>query len=414
MANAKQPSETTTSLWQQVLLITVGTAFAIGLVLLVLYLFPSLTGADDNPLARAEAGQTLPVEFWLTDGDYFFHQQGRIRPPEEDILLDSYTITWDENGFRVPAMQAEQYPIVAFGDSFTEGTTVAQPWVDLLASELDTPVENLGYRGYGPKEIAFTAENFLGDDPRSWVLYMHFSGNDLSNANRPLDNNLTNRQPVSQLAWLTRQLISGTRAQVVENPTGQYDYPMPVIIGGGYYEIALLEDLLWWQVAPEGGFLDTNTFDVIGDALTTVETLAPDNACRAVIFAPSKEQIYYPYIHEDVRQWVRGIARQTVVNSRGTVVLEDMPLAEADEAEFIASLGDQRDALRALAEENGWLFIDLLEPFQQVAYERGIASESLLYYQYDGHWSPAGHELATQVISEFMREHADDCPLEIN
>lgn len=404
-----ETTKQSTPLWQKIVLVLGGTLFAFVMVLGLLALFPNLVGNDD-PLARNEAGTTLDVEFRLTDGDYFFHQQGRIRPPEEDTLLATYTLRWDENGFRIPAMQADTYPIAAFGDSFTEGTTVAMPWTDLLAQELNVPVENFGYRGYGPLEIASTAETYLGDDPRTWILYAHFSGNDLLNANRALDTELIGRNPIGQVAWLARQSLGGEQAQVIESEDGQYDYPMPVIIGGSYYEIALLEELLWWQIAPEGGFLGTDTFNVVADALDTVANEAPSEACRAVIFVPSKEQIYYPYIHEDVRQWVRGIARTPVTNS-GTVTLVDSPLAEEDEAEFIAHLGDQRDALRDLAEEQGWMFIDLLEPFQQEAFERGLAGEELLYYQYDGHWTPSGHELATEVIAQFMRDHSDECPL---
>lgn len=400
-----------TPIWQKIALIVGGTLFAFVMVLLLLTLFPNLVGNND-PLARTDAGRTLDVEFRLTDGDYFFHQQGRIRPPVEDTLLATYTLTWDENGFRIPAMQADSYPIAAFGDSFTEGTTVAVPWVDLLAEELGVPVENFGYRGYGPLEIAATAETYLGDDPRSWILYAHFSGNDLLNANRALDTELIGRDPIGQVAWLARQSLGGEQAQVVESEDGEYDYPMPLIIGGGFYEVAFLEELLWWQIAPEEGFLGTNTFNVVADALDTVADVAPDSACRAVIFVPSKEQIYYPYVHEDVRQWLRGIARTPVVNS-GTIVLQDAPMAEEDEAEFIAHLGDQRDALRELADLQGWLFIDLLEPFQQAAFERGVAEEDLLYFQYDGHWTPAGHELATEVIAQFMRDHSETCPLGI-
>ena len=333
-----------TPLWQKIALVAGGTLFAFVMVLALLALFPNLVGNDD-PLARNEAGTTLDVEFRLTDGDYFFHQQGRIRPPEEDTLLATYTLQWDENGFRIPVMQADSYPIAAFGDSFTEGTTVAMPWTDLLAQELNVPVENFGYRGYGPLEIASTAETYLGDDLRTWILYAHFSGNDLLNANRGLDTELIGRNPIGQVAWLARQSLGGEQAQVVESEDGQYDYPMPVIIGGSYYDIALLEELLWWQIAPEGGFLGTDTFNIVGDALDTVASEAPADACRAVIFVPSKEQIYYPYIHEDVRQWVRGIARTPTIN-RGRINLVDNPLAEEDEADFIAHLGDQRDALR--------------------------------------------------------------------
>lgn len=398
-----------TPLWQKIALIFGGTVFAVLMLWLLLTLFPNLIFGD--PLERSEAGTSADVEFRLTDGDYFFHQQGRIRPPEEDTLLATYSLSWDENGFRIPAMQADSYPIAAFGDSFTEGTTVAVPWVDLLASELNVPVENFGYRGYGPLEIASTAENYLGDESRSWVLYAHFSGNDLINASRAIDDSLINRDPLGQVAWLARQAVGGGEAQVVESADGNYDYPMPVIIGGSFYEIALLEDLLWWQVAPEGGFLGTTTFNVVADALEAVAEEAPDEACRAVIFVPSKEQIYYPYIHEDVRQWVRGIARTPQITDYNAIVLVDEAMAEADEAEFIANLGDQRDALAQLAEEQGWMFIDLLEPFQQAALERGIAGEELLYYQYDGHWTPSGHQLATDIIAEFMRDHSDDCPL---
>ncbi|MEM9953977.1 MAG: hypothetical protein AAF846_20375 [Chloroflexota bacterium] len=414
MTESSKQANTSASLWQRILLILIGTAVAIGIVGGVLIIFPEWVGLD--PSARGEAGTTLEVEFRLSDGDYFFYQQGRVRPPEEDTLLASYTISWGEDGFRVPAIQADSYPIVAFGDSFTEGTTVAEPWVDLLAIDLDTPIKNYGYRGYGPHEIAVVAENYLNpDEQQSWILYAHFSGNDLDNANRAVDDALILRNPFEQMAWLTRQATGGSdNARIVESPDGEYDYPMPVIIGSSFYEIALLEDLLWWQVAPEDGFLGTGTFNIVADALDTIDTNAPSDACRAVIFVPSKEQIYYPYIHEDVRQWVRGIARQPVVNSRGTILLEDAPLSAEDEADFIASLDDQRDALRTLAEQEGWLFIDLLEPFQQAALERGLAGESLLYYQYDGHWSPAGHQLATEIIADFMRENAENCPLEVN
>jgi hypothetical protein len=403
--------EKKTPLWQKITLIFAGTAFGLGMLLLLLYLFPNLI--QNAPGTRGEAGVTLAVEFHLSDGDYFFHQAGRIRPPAEDTLLASFTLSWDENGFRVPAVPAESYPIAAFGDSFTEGTTVAIPWPDLLAAELGVPVRNYGYRGYGPRENAETAKEFLGTEARSWILYMHFSGNDLMNANHALDEGLMERDPLGQVHWLVRQTL-GESATVVESPDNHYDYPMPVIIGGSYYEIALLEDLLWWQIAPEGGFLGTETVNVVGDALDTIKTASPEGACRAFIFAPSKEQIYYQYIHEESRRWLRGIARVPVINNAGRISLQDQAMLEEEEANFITHLSDQRDAMRELTEQHGWLFIDLLEPFEQAALEDGLAGQELLYFQYDGHWTASGNELATQVIADFMRDHSVECPLGLN
>jgi hypothetical protein len=400
-----------TPLWQKIALVLAGTSFGIGLLLLLLYLFPNLI--QNDPLERGEAGTSLPVEFHLTDGDYFFHQAGRIRPPAEDTLLASFTLSWDANGFRVPAVPADSYPIAAFGDSFTEGTTVAMPWPDLLAANLGVPVQNFGYRGYGPRENAETAREFLGSDSRSWILYMHFSGNDLLGANKSLDEELMGRNPIGEVQWLVRQTL-GERATVVENPDNHYDYPVPVIIGGSYYEMALLEDLLWWQIAPEEGFLATETVNVVGEALDTIRGVSPEGACRAFIFAPSKEQIYYQYIPEESRRWLRENARVPRVREDGRIALYEQAMPQEEEANFMAHLSDQRDAMRELAEQHGWLFIDLLEAFEQAALERGLAGQELLYFQYDGHWTPSGNELASQVIADFMREASADCPLGLN
>jgi len=392
-----------TSVWQKALLIIGGTVFALLISFGILTLFPNLAG---HPATRSEAGTTVEVEFRYSDGDMFFHQAGRIRPPEEDVVLSRHVLSWDVDGFRLPAMQAAHYPIAAFGDSFTEGTTVALPWPDTLAAELGVPVRNYGYRGYGPLEIAATAEEFAAQDERSWLLYAHFSGNDLMNANRALDQELMQRSPFGQVQWIAHRAGGNLEsAPIVTNEDDHYDYPMPVIIGGNFYELVFLEDLLWWQVAPEEGFLDSATFDVVGAALERVAESVAENPCRALIFVPSKEQIYYPYVHEDVRQWLRGVGRQAVRHDNGRIILEDVPLRAEDEADFISHLGDQRDALRQLAEEKDWLFIDLLEPFQQAA-----AKGQLLYYRYDGHWNQDGHNLAGQVIADFMRR-AEGCSL---
>lgn len=394
-----------TPFWQIALLIVGGVSFALLMVVGLLTLFPGLLNASQQ---RAEAGMTLDVEFSYLDGDMWSHQAGRIRPPEEDVTLAQYTLAWDANGFRVPQITAETYPIAAFGDSFTEGTTVARPWPDVLAAELTVPVRNYGYRGYGPKEIAQTAADYAADDPRDWVLYAHFSGNDLANANRSMREDLVERDPLARLEWLAIQ--AGNTVELSQNapqtsPDGNYDYPMPVIIGGNFYELVFLEDLLWWQIAPETGFAGTRTLQVVSESLQTMANQVSDTTCHAFIFVPTKEQLYYPYIHEDVRQWLRNVGRRGVVTQAGTIALQDAPINEADEADFIERLDDQRDAMQQLATENGWLFIDLLEPFKQE-----VAAGRLLYYRYDGHWNQAGHDLAASVIADAMR-NAEGCSL---
>lgn len=398
-----QSTSHSTSWLQRLALTTGGIAFAGLLVLLLLTAFPTLRY---DPAARGEAGTTVEVAFYMTDGDMFVYQPGRVRPPDEDVMLSRHVLAWDADGFRLPAQPATAYPIAAFGDSFTEATMVATPWPDVLAAELGIPVRNYGYRGYGPREIAATASQFAQVEPRQWVLYAHFSGNDLMNANRSIEQDLMARNPLGQVQWIARRAENNLEAaQILTNENDHYDYPVPVITNGNYYELALLEDLLWWQVAPPEGFLNNRTFDVVGDALATIAATIPDTTCRAVIFVPSKEQVYYPYIHEGERRWLRDNARALFLTERNTLQLRDAPFSAEDEGAFIAHLGDQRDALEQLAAEQGWLFIDLLAPFEARA-----AAGELLYYRYDGHWNQDGHDLAGTIIADFMRDVADCAP----
>ena len=390
-----------TPIWQKIILILSGFIVSAALVIGALILFPGLV---PDVSSRAEAGTTLEVTFRESDGDTFVLQRGRVHPPAEDVVLGQWTLQWDDNGFRIPAMTADQYPIAALGDSFTEGATVALPWTDMLASLLNVPVQNYGYRGYGAIEMAEVAQEFLAESERSWVLYAHFSGNDLTNANRT---EAIERSPLERMEWLLRQAGANAELMTIE-PSADAIYPVPVIIGGSYYEIAFYEELLWWQVAPEGGFLSTQTFNTIGTALDTIAAQVSDTTCNAVIFIPSKEQIYYPYIYESSRNLFNQSFHRTVIDNDNRVVLEGATLAREDVDAYIARLGEQRDAMRELAQLHGWLFIDLLEPFEQAT-----AQEQLLYYRYDGHWNQDGHNLAAQVIADFMQSYSDGCPINL-
>jgi len=161
-----------------------GIGMAFGLLLLALWLFPGLL-LDDNPdYHRPYASTSLAVEFRVSDGNMYDALPGSVRPLEEDTVLAAFTLAWDEDGFRVPRRAVETYPIAAFGDSFTEGFNVADPWPDVLDRLLDLPTRNYGYRGYGPIEVERAVREFGLSQPRRWIIYAYFSGNDLGDAVR--------------------------------------------------------------------------------------------------------------------------------------------------------------------------------------------------------------------------------------
>lgn len=395
---AEQSPSTPTPLWQKALLIVGGIAFAFLMVAVVLTLFPGLVGAND-PIERTSAGTTIDVEFRYNDGDLFAWMPGRIRPVEDNAIIAAYTIAWDDEGFRIPAMQADHYPIIVFGDSFTEGPNVGMPWPDLLATELDVPVRNYGYRAYGPREIAITAQEVAAEDAQApdWVIYAHFSGNDFAQANIPDDQLIDERSPVYLIPFLadpSRNRDDDTPL----NPDAQYDFPMPVIIGGNFYEMAILDAYIWWQIAPETGFENNNSYRSIAESLDTVRATVGDETCRVLLFIPTKGQLYYRYIHDGVRQFMRQNAQRPAVQENGNLDLEPYTVSEADEPDFISQFNDQRDAMAQMAAEHGWHFIDLVPAFTEA-----VANGELLYYQYDTHWNQAGHDLAARTIAAEMR-----------
>lgn len=391
-----ESSTATTSFWQKALLILGGVAFAVLLVVIGLMLFPQLIpGADFAE--RQYAGTTIEVTFTEMDGD-LFADGNRVRPLVENRTLEAYTLAWDADGFRVPARVADRYPIAAIGDSFTEGAQVPLPWPDRLAELLDTPVRNYAYRNYGPFESLDVVREYVAQEPREWLIYGFFSGNELGDMIRTEQQRISARTPEYLLPFLFER--AADRVPPLD-PERNYTYPMPVIVGGSYYDMAFNENWMWWQLAPEDGFADSATFDRMGQVLDVMaETVGPQT-CRTLVFIPSKLQLYWPYVDWNGRRYLLYVAQRPAPEGPdGLLLLRDAPLTDADDDALIARLNEQRDAVRDLADARGWLFIDLLDPFR----ERIAAEEALLYYRYDTHWNQAGHDLAAQLIAEALRD----------
>lgn len=402
-----KPVSEKTPLWQKIALMTGGILIAAVMVVGLLLAFPQLIPGSDYT-ERKFAGTVMQVEYRISDGDLFEFKPDEVRPlqPEEDMILEQYTLAWDEQGFRVPAIEADTYPIMAIGDSFTEGANVPVPWPDGVAQVLDVPVRNYGYRNYGPLEYQDVIRDYAASDPRTWVLYGHFSGNDLGDVMRTEEQKVAERDPLYLFPWLVKQAQGNVEREFADITKDHYTYPMPTVIGGNYYDLALHEHLLWWQRAPQNGFETSESYTILSDTLDLVDETLPD-ACKAFVFIPTKPQLYYRFIQWESRRWLLYVAeRPEPAGGDGVLQLNAAPLTDDDDTALIDDmLDDQRDAMRDLAESKGWLFIDLLEPFRE-----RVAQGELLYYKYDTHWNQAGHSLAADVIADALRNQPD-CPL---
>lgn len=365
--------------------------FVVGLLLVVLLirLFPSLEPGGQR--------------FFFTelDGDTFRHQPGQVRPPDENRVLEDGMRYDDADGFRRPARTADRYPVVVIGDSFVDGGQV--PWTDMLAAEMDMPVRNLGWSGFGPLEYAEVAAQFLDDD-HEWVLVSYFEGNDLSNiqtsrhradaAGGEVELNLTRTRatPITDVRQIEQY------NDIALDPQQRYLYPLThVRTDGTTFDVAYISDYLWWLNGKKSTYSESRNAAELRAALDSIEAAA-GSACVALVYVPNKEHIYVRYAEPDGnRKYVLENARELMIGADGWLTHADV--RPVDAATLDRRLENQHDVVEQIARDAGWQFIDLLPAFAQ------SVESAQTYYTYDSHWNAAGHALTAQTVASYLKEN---------
>jgi hypothetical protein len=284
----------------------------------------------------------------------------------------------------VPHRQADFYPVVALGDSFTEAPNAGKPWPDVLASALDAPVRNLGFRGFGPRE-EMQAFTLYGEPERvETVVIGYFEGNDLSNAYVNRD------KPFEPPADVTdRAMIPTDFSTVIDRDER---YPMQIDIAGETSDIAFLEGYVWILNGSYETYRESRNLTLTVRNWRQIAEAAPQ-ACIVVAYFPDKSHVYLPYLTPDDQAILMQKAEEASLNNR---VLTLRP-AETSFETLIVNLANQRDAVADAAAEMGIPFFDVT-PALQVAAARG----ELTYYTYDTHWNQRGHDIAGEAIAEFL------------
>lgn len=366
-----------------------GLACGLVMILVLIRLFPNLEPGGQRFI------------FTDLDGDTFRHQPGQVRPPAENRILEDVTRFDDADGFRRPVMRADFYPIIAIGDSFTDGGQV--PWTDVLAESLDSPVRNLGWSGFGPLEYARIMQEYGGEN-HEWVIVAYFEGNDLSN----IETSWHNAQETGGVVQLNltrvkaapildiRQANEYTDIVLLENDA--YLYPLTHSNPGGVpFEMAYISDYIWWLNGDLETYRDSRNIEELRGALQTIKAEA-GNACVALVYVPSKEHVHFPLSDpEGNRRYVMENARELIPGHNGW--LSFAPVAPQDYATLEPRLENQQTVVREVAEESGLHFIDLL-PVMREAVKTGQPA----YYTYDSHWNLRGHKLAGETIAAYTAQ----------
>jgi len=380
-----------------------GLGMALGLMEFLLRTYPNLVPRDvrvDPPVRRIPTSNSQTYDVKLSSGDLYYWMRGSIAPvpPDQDTVLAQVHLTTDANGFRNSLSESARYDIVALGDSFTVGGNVASPWPQMLAEFSESSVLNLGEAGDGPQqELEILRRYGLAPSPR-WVILAYFEGNDLYDAA-----SYAQASPFilprfgKYIVERGLEALSESRsasAEAIIKPS--YRYPIEVTVGGTDLGMAFFSYYISWLSVNSEAIESSQNYRLVGESILKMRELSESEEARfLLVYVPSKEHVYLPYLNDaDLLE----------------PVFTDVPTLELDGAGFLQftsesatpeltrqHMDDQVNLWADFAAGQNIFFLDLTSTFQE---EAGIGAE--LYYPFDTHWNQSGHDLAAQTIAQYI------------
>ena len=380
-----------------------GLGMALGLMEFLLRTYPNLVPRDvrvDPPVRRVQAFSNRNYTVKLSSGDLYYWMRGTIAPvpPDQDIVLARVNVTTDANGFRNTLPESATYDIVALGDSFTVGGNVASPWPQMLAEFTRSTVLNLGEAGDGPQqELEILRRYGLTPSPQ-WVILAYFEGNDLYDAG-----SYAQASPFILPRFGKYMLERGLETLRGPRPAGagaivepNYRYPIRVTIGDADLRMAFFSYYISWLSVNREAIESSQNYRLVGESILKMRELSEAEEARfLLVYVPSKEHVYLPYLND--------------ADLLGPV-FTDVPTLELDRAGFLQftsetatpeltrqHMDDQANLWADFAAGQNIFFLDLTSTFQEEA-----RTGAELYYPFDTHWNQTGHDLAAQTIAQYI------------
>lgn len=322
----------------------------------------------------------------------------------------AYTLTVDEQGFRNP-VRHDRYDWIVLGDSFAEGSSVSDEhvWTTRLADRRSVRIYNLGMSGGSPVTYLDTLQKFGVAMKPDIALYMLYEGNDFRDSNfrrqkleAPKKVSLSDRvfkaSPLRHLIKdsLVRMLGPVGRNRYRNDPAvhdpSHVMYPVawlpiqiPADSGYGYaFDVKRLEQHYITEDAFKETVACTESLRLLDEARQVCDA---HGITLIVIYAPDTPHV----LIEDLINRVEPNQLHAFMATR----LKRLPPPE--ELGTILRQGAQvrERTIKQFCNDNGIPFLSLTEPLRQKTQE-GIRT----YYAYDQHWTPEGHDVVAEYLSE--------------
>lgn len=396
-----------------VFLMLLAIALGLGVLEIVFRLQPRLLPIDIPsypPARRFTSNQDRWMDVRRSDGDLFGRMEGFVKPldPADDRLLDRMHLVTDRFGLRNVEPLQNRYDIVALGDSFTYGTSVSMPWPQRLGEIVHQSALNLGWEGVGPLEERDLFEQYGQDKKPRWVIVAFFEGNDLNDTA-----SYTRADPL--LVWRFLRYYVKQAVQIVSPnsvapsrptstpPPSEYLYPLAMRVGKSQQDETLFTFYLSWLTAQRQAIQSSRQWTLIRAAWRTIRArLTGTESHLLIVYVPTKEHLLLlknrdPLIVRRIFQTVPSV----VTDSSGFLT-QGKDMANPDTV--LEHIDDQAQSIGALASDLELDFLDLSSCFIY-RMEQG----DRLYYEYDTHWNQSGHDLAAEMIAEYLRTGKAGC-----
>jgi hypothetical protein len=316
------------------------------------------------------------------------------------------TLTIDDRGYRNRTL-VDRCDVLVLGDSFAEGSRVSddQAWPVLLAERSGLAVYNLGMSGYDPQHYLAALQKYGPVLRPELVICMLYEGNDFRSA-KWVENPDDYRPPFGKvLQYYVRHsriigALDGLMTGVLGALNADADVPgievlawLPLRIESGigatYYAFTpkrmvrhyvtkeeFREDEDWKTTARILGELKRTTHDIGAELL--------------IAYASDKPHVMMPLAAERLpAEQVRGFA---------ALREDNLPEANVFLANLLARLGSKETVTREYCLEEDIFFVSTTAALQARA-GRG----EQVYYTYDQHWTPVGHEVVADVLYAYLQ-----------
>lgn len=282
----------------------------------------------------------------------------------------------DSYGFRNVGRDYTKSNLYFIGDSFTWGQWVSEEttFPRLVESQLQQPVINLGVPGYSFAQYETLFNEWIAKyKPQTVILSV--VANDLTNYSSDIGQKIYNTlkersfSPWFEKSFLYQLVFKNNKHSLpatTENPISKQAKN-----GLTLFNLSL--------AAPESGvgvdndYLTSDGVVKVEAALSRIIKLTQENHVKLFVFlVPSKESAY-------IKDYIE-------------LFPENLDLLKNEE------IGYQR--LCNLARLQDITCVNLTDDF------RKNSKQEKLYFDIDGHWNPAGHQLAAKVILETLKNNS--------